>query len=621
MSVRTFLLVLLGLVGGLAVLSPAFAEDDLALKTLFAEPGVKLVVVEFYADWCKPCKAAAPQWNLLHKRYAELGLRFVVVSVNEQGLCSNPGWSPDKMLCDLDGSLQKEWNVEKLPMSFLLSWQGERLVYPGDYNQISRAIEYYFKNSPRLVLSHLTDGDDAEIADPNDLRGRVLGLLAKQAKFDIIASGSEIESIRRLRAESFGAAKSEGQRCELGHELSANTEVKIKQLGTGANRKLSLQAYSVESGCLVASGEAPLAPQRVDKAVGTAVEQLIYDFMGRKNELKSRGEDKELKQQGIMVMPLERKQGASDAFVESVSGLITTETQRFSGLKVVSEADIRSALQSQEALSRCTGGSDSPNCLLAWRESLGVSQVVSGDLAQFEDYWVINLRLINSRDADVLGRVGRKIKGDQAALLESLSGIVAELFGTKAPEETKNADEVVFVGKPGVLEVSTNPNGAELWMQGKMLGKTPLKQQSPAGVYSIELRLAGYKTLSKEVDIKAGKSTTELFELERVYPMNPYKKGAHAAFWTGLGLAAFGGVAAWQAVETANEAKRGNTAANHAWSGLSVTGFVLGGAGMITGIVLWAIAPTDKDWWERHQVGASLAPGGQGAYVSIGGRW
>ena len=36
----------------------------------------RLVVVEIYATWCKPCVEAVPQWKTLHERYSDKGLRL-----------------------------------------------------------------------------------------------------------------------------------------------------------------------------------------------------------------------------------------------------------------------------------------------------------------------------------------------------------------------------------------------------------------------------------------------------------------------------------------------------------------------------------------------------------------
>ncbi|MBI4818084.1 MAG: hypothetical protein HY791_17615 [Deltaproteobacteria bacterium] len=33
------------------------------------KPGVKLLAVEFYATWCKPCMEAVPKWKALHEKY------------------------------------------------------------------------------------------------------------------------------------------------------------------------------------------------------------------------------------------------------------------------------------------------------------------------------------------------------------------------------------------------------------------------------------------------------------------------------------------------------------------------------------------------------------------------
>ena len=63
---------------------PAAAGDRLDLRGWLDRPGAKLVVVEFYATWCKPCMAAVPKWSKLHERYRPKGLRLVVVNTRDR---------------------------------------------------------------------------------------------------------------------------------------------------------------------------------------------------------------------------------------------------------------------------------------------------------------------------------------------------------------------------------------------------------------------------------------------------------------------------------------------------------------------------------------------------------
>src|SRR5688572_27788041 len=77
----------------------ARASQSLDVDAWLRRPGVRLVAVEFYATWCKPCMEAVPKWKALHDRHRESGLRLIVVATQDpKGGCVNPGWAPDEIV-------------------------------------------------------------------------------------------------------------------------------------------------------------------------------------------------------------------------------------------------------------------------------------------------------------------------------------------------------------------------------------------------------------------------------------------------------------------------------------------------------------------------------------------
>ena len=183
--------------------------------------------------------------------------------------------------------------------------------------------------------------------------------------------------------------------------------------------------------------------------------------------------------QGIMVWRLEQKEGVTEANVDSLSGFLTSEVERLSGNNVISEADIRSVLKGEEARQKC--GAENSSCVVEIGAALGVPEAISGDLGRVGEYWILNLRRLNVRQATVIKRSSRNIRGDINTLVAAIPQAVGELFGVEVPA-------------PAV--VPSEPK----------MPATPVVAAPP-----------------------------------RVYPMNPYKQWGHAAFWTGLGFAAFGG--------------------------------------------------------------------------------
>ncbi len=135
---------------------------------------------------------------------------------------------------------------------------------------------------------------------------------------------------------------------------------------------------------------------------------------------------------GIMVWELEKKSGVSIEDIDSISGFITLEVERRSGRTALSDADILTILQGEEKRQKC--GAESASCIAEIGAALGVPEAISGDLGRLGEYWILNLRRINVRSAEVISRSGVQLKGDINRLIEAIPSAVAELFEKTSPE-------------------------------------------------------------------------------------------------------------------------------------------------------------------------------------------
>ena len=88
----------------------------------------KVVVIDFWASWCTPCRKSFPWLNTMQAKYADQGLVVIGVNVDEE-LAAAKEFLRDvpaqfQIHYDTSGQLAKKYEVLAMPSSYILDRQG-----------------------------------------------------------------------------------------------------------------------------------------------------------------------------------------------------------------------------------------------------------------------------------------------------------------------------------------------------------------------------------------------------------------------------------------------------------------------------------------------------------------
>jgi cytochrome c biogenesis protein CcmG/thiol:disulfide interchange protein DsbE len=112
----------------LAVSTNTTANPDFDL----AQYRGKVVVVDFWASWCVPCRRSFPWLNEMHEKYADDGLVIVGVNMDASDtdaqafLAEFPALF--QIINDPDGDLAREYDVIAMPSSYVIDRDGTQVA-------------------------------------------------------------------------------------------------------------------------------------------------------------------------------------------------------------------------------------------------------------------------------------------------------------------------------------------------------------------------------------------------------------------------------------------------------------------------------------------------------------
>ncbi len=488
----------------------ALAGDTLDIQAELSRPGVKLLVVEFYATWCKPCMKAVPEWKKLHKKYKKSGLRFIVVSADE-GVCSKADWSPDESLCDADGVLQQKFEVANLPTSLLFSWEGNIAMRSHRVEPVEEAIESYFKDTTYKIDVDEVDviGDKYAIgSNPVWVRDKVVDRLRSRSKFDVVtASGGRI-------------ANRDSETCSA--SFPANSVLRIRLTGDpSGERYLSLKLE--KDGCVKASAQESYKGEgfredkaSLKKAAQTTVDRLLAQIITYKNPedvsdgvkvktFTNRFDDDGstinnpvVDETGFLFVESE-PEGATVYVNGEEKGVTPYQAELMKGEYVVLAKKGALWIPSRKRIQMTTEGAQltmklGPNYGILQVESTpsGADILLNGEPSGYQTPYTFP----------------KKKTGEYEVTLKKsmyLSSTSKVQLGDGRTVTVKERLEENF----GSLQVTSSPAGAAIWVDGRDSGTTTPGTVRPlsVGLHDVTIKLSSHNDFKKKVRIQRGETT------------------------------------------------------------------------------------------------------------------
>ena len=128
----------------LALVPGARAEvTSTAGMPLFKDLGGKVVLLDFWASWCEPCRHSFPWMSELQRRHGDAGLVVIAVNLDQDRRLAERFLAATqaqfRVEYDPAGSIATQFGVEAMPVSFVIDRSGHVREKHVGFRQAQRA--------------------------------------------------------------------------------------------------------------------------------------------------------------------------------------------------------------------------------------------------------------------------------------------------------------------------------------------------------------------------------------------------------------------------------------------------------------------------------------------------